>query len=284
MDRSLRKSALSIKGTTGLHIIIIFVLSVSLGFPMAFANDTQKSSCSAPQDYLQELNRFADSIRVEQDYSCLIDLPSVNPKISQYQIISIQPETMVDNAWMLPLNDLKLKSYLNDRKLLLLGDGFSLVKAAAACAELKNNNFTQTKILVGGAAHWRQYKENKQLDFESRLVSPKDFLYEYFNGTILVIAVTEKAQNQLRILGVDKLILAKSTAAVTDIVIEKSQSGYLPVVVIGDLNGVSSLLNQYANLFLLEGGITGLKTQLQNDVMTELSRFDNLGATTCEAL
>jgi hypothetical protein len=241
-------------------------------------------SCAAPKEYLTDLARFADTIKVEQDFSCLTDLPSITSRLSQYQLIDLRSVGMLDNAWKLSINELKLKSYLSDRKLLLLDDRFSRVKAAANCALLKKSGFTQTKILLGGAELWQEYKNNHKPNHESKFVTAKDFMYEYFNGSVLVVTANKDIAKTLMLLGIDKVTILQSNDTLSDLIINKSLNGYLPVVLVDEPYKSNNLLTRYSNLFALEGGITALENQFKIDVMTDLSRFDTLGVSACEAL
>lgn len=282
MDSSLRRSAF-FNGMRRLHKTIAAFLIFSLPLTAASGTLTQNAhSCAAPQEYQKDLLRFTNTIRIDQDFSCLTDLPSINAKLPQYQLIDIRSKATLDDAWKMSVNDLKLKSYLNDRKLLLLGNHFSRVEAAAHCAMLKRHGFTQIKILVGGAQLWQQYKNNYKPNSDSKLIASKDFMYEYFNGSVLVVAANKNIYQRLMLLGVEKIALFQSNESLSDLIINKSSGGYLPVVLVNDLEQSNSLVNRYSNLFVLNGGITALENQFKMDVMTDASRFDTLEVSACE--
>jgi rhodanese-related sulfurtransferase len=283
MDSSLRKSA-SFNGMRALHktMVVFGFLIFSLPLMAASGYLTQKVlSCAAPKEYQKDLAQFSNTIKVDQDFSCLTDLPSIKAKLPQYQLVDIRSNATLDDAWKILVNDLRLKSYLHDRKLLLLGNNFSRVEAAAYCAILKKNGFTQSKILVGGAQLWQQYKYSYKPDHDARRVTAKDFMYEYFNGSVLVVAANKNIYQRLMLLGVEKIALFQSNEALSDLIINKSSGGYLPVVLVNDLEQSNSLVNRYSNLFVLNGGITALENQFKIDVMTDASRFDTLEVSAC---
>lgn len=282
MDSSLKGEAF-FDGMRVLHKIMMFGF-ITLSLPV-WASDhiVQRTlGCAAPQEYQKDLLRFTNTIRIDQDFSCLTDLPSINSKLPKYQLIDIRSKATLDDAWKMSVNDLKLKNYLNDRKLLLLGNHFSRVEAAAHCAMLKSHRFTQVKILVGGAQLWQQYKNNHKPDSNSKLIAPKDFMYEYFNGSVLVVAANKNIYQKLMLLGVEKIALFQSNEALSDLIINKSSSGYLPVVLVNDIEESNDLVNRYSNLFVLNGGIAALENQFKMDVMTDMSRFDTLEVSACE--
>lgn len=240
------------------------------------------SNCPASKEYLSDLARYTSNNKTEQDYSCLTDLPSINTSLSQYQLIDTDSKAaLAADVWKMSIDELKLKHYLHDRKLLLLGNKFSRVEAASYCSILKKNGFNRIKILIGGAQLWRQYKEKDTYKPSDVTVTAKDFMYEYFNGSVQVVAANQSIYQRLTRLGIEKPTLFQSNTALSDFILNESSGGYIPVVFVGDIKESDSLQNRYPNFFILNGGIAALENQFKTDVMTDASRFDTLEVSAC---
>ena len=266
----------------------LFALSLGLISVVCYAqqDSSSPSECSASPEYLSKLERFFGSNKPAQDYSCLTNYPAIAKNIKSYQLVDIRnnPDTPVSNAWNIPVDELKLKDFLANRSLLLLGESFSRVQQATACATLKKAGFASVKILVGGIAQWDQINTKKPKP-KRQPVSAADFIYEYFNGHVSVVAATEAASSQLNALGFSehRLLPANTFSNVADIVIGASNGGYDPVVYIGSPADSATLeFNQHLpNLYFLQGGIEALVAQLRRDQLIEYSRTKPQEASFC---
>jgi len=245
------------------------------------------SQCAAPSDYLSELKRFALSLRVEQDYSCLTNYPSIAPKLKAYQLVDIRNrlDFPIDGAWIIPTYELKHKIFLHHRHLLLLGDGFSRVGLASDCALLKKAGFTHVKMLIGGAPLWRQASVKGKQTITPQFVSARDLITEYFNGRASIISASEKISEKLKSLGFRKFHTLGSNqfSAVSDLVVGTSNGGFDPVVYIDDSQSRLDVSHQHIlpNFYQLQGGIDALVAQLNSDVLVEASRAAPQGIPFC---
>jgi rhodanese-related sulfurtransferase len=243
--------------------------------------------CPASTTYLSELKRFALSLRVEQDYSCLTNYPSISQKIKTYQLVDIRknPDYQIEQAWIIPTDELKHKTFLNNRSLLLLNDGFSRVSLASDCALLKKAGFTDVKMLIGGAPQWRQASLKTKNRAIPQSVSPRNVITEYFNGRVSIISASEKVSEKLKKIGITKFAALGSDqfSVVSDLVVSTSNGGFDPVVYIGDSQSKLDFNNQQIlpNLYQLQGGIDGLVAQLNNDILVEAAREAPQGIPFC---
>lgn len=246
------------------------------------------NKCPASPEYLADLAKYKNTIKIDQDFSCLTDLPSIQQKISHYQLIDIRSTDNVNNysqIWKLNVNQLKHKDYLQHKKLLLLGDDFSRVKAANDCYNLKKQGFDQIKILVGGFNIWDSYNNKQQYTQTSQRVTARDFIHEFFNGTVIVAVSDKNTATKLSALGIDSYLIETQSLSqkLSDLIINKTMNGYFPLVYIGDTSSLhNAKLHQYPNFYYLEGGFDALQAQLKTDVMTDMSRYDLLNVTACE--
>jgi rhodanese-related sulfurtransferase len=244
-------------------------------------------TCSASTDYLSELKRFAVSLRVEQDYSCLTNYPSIAPKIKTYQLVDIRksPDFQIEQAWIIPTDELKHKAFLINRPLLLLSDGFSRVSLASDCALLKKAGFTNVKMLIGGAPLWRLASVNAKHPTTPQFVSARNLITEYFNGRVSIISASEKISEKLKKIGITKIatLAGDQFSLVSDLVVSTSNGGFDPVVYIGDPQSRLNVNNQQTlpNLYQLQGEIDALVAQLNNDVLVEASREAPQGIPFC---
>lgn len=270
---------------TALATRLVFAFIITLISARAVWADS--SACPASTDYISELKRYALSLRVEQDYSCLTNYPSISPKIKSYQLVDIRknPDFQIDQAWIIPPEELKHKDFLINRPLLLLGDGFSRVSLASDCALLKKAGFTNVKMLIGGAPLWRQTSVKTKHPITPQSVSARNLITEYFNGRVSIISASEKISEKLKKIGMTKIatLAGDQHSVVSDLVISTSNGGFDPVVYIGDSQSPLNLKNQETlpNLYQLEGGIDALVAQLNRDVMVEASREAPQGIPFC---
>ena len=234
------------------------------------------SECSASSGYLSKLQHFFSNNKTTQDYSCLTNFLTISKNINTYQLIDTRSlETPAKNAWNISVDELKLKTFLGKRPLLLLSEGFSRVEQATACATLKKSGFSSIKILVGGYPHWENIANKEQAPV-TQWVSSNELIYEYFNGRVVMVAATKTISTQLKEIGFsDHHVLPENTFAnLGNIVISSSGGGYDPVVYIGTPADINQLVfNQhFSNLYFLQGGFDSLVAQLKRDQLIEYSR------------
>lgn len=260
---------------------IFLVLSLGVISVYSYANpeslSATASECAASEDYLSKLQRFFGKTKPILDYSCLTNYPAIAKTLKNFQLIDTRnnPALPIEGAWNIPVDELKLKNFLGPRPLLLLDEGFSRVQQATACATLKKAGFTSVKILVGGIPQWQSATTKKPKPI-TQFVSANDFIHEFFNGRISVVAATEKTSFQLKELGFSehRLLATNNFSRLAEIVISSSGGGYDPVVYIGTPADFSQLeFNQhFSNLYFLQGGVDSLVAQLRRDQLIEYTR------------
>ena len=234
--------------------------------------------CTASPDYISETNRFAGALRVEQDYSCLTSYPDISSKIKTFQIVDIRknPTFQIEHSWRIPTSDLKHKTFLAKRPLLLLGEGFSRVDLASDCALLKKAGFTNVKMLIGGAPLWRQVSVKVKPTATKQFASARELITEHSSGRVIIISLSKNVSEKLRNLGITQFYTTSGNdfSEITDIVVDHSNGGFDAVVYIGDSQSTLIYKDQRAlpNLYELQGGIDELVAQLNRDVAFESSR------------
>lgn len=264
--------------TNQYRAIFLIALFLSTSVCVSANPDTaQSSECAASDDYLSKLQRFFGKTKPVQDYSCLTNFPAIAKNIKDYQLVDTRnnPDIPVQDAWNIPVNELKLKDFLGTRSLLLLDEGFSRAQQATTCATLKKAGFTSVKILVGGIPQWQNVNTKKPKP-AAQFISASDFIHEFFNGRVSVVAATEASSLQLKELGFSEhhLLAANKFSYLSETVISSSSGGYDPVVYIGTPADFKQLeFNQhFSNLYFLQGGVDSLAAQLRRDQLIEYTR------------
>jgi rhodanese-related sulfurtransferase len=278
-------------GRLGRVFMLLFVCDFGV-VHAANVDNKKELQCSASSEYLIELTRLGVFSTLEADYSCLTDLPSILQKLPSLQLIDTRQSRPVHNkntkdAWLIPITELKNKSFLQKKSLLLIGDGFSRVSAARDCAELKKIGFISTKILLGGIDTWIDFK--KERGEPSRVlseVSSQELLFEYFNGQVVLIATSKVVAERLETLGITKFqtVDAQNKQAIIDIVLTQSNNSYDPVVLIGENGGLDIKMPiNLPNLYLLSGGVRALKTKIEQNAWANHNRTAPVVGGVCAA-
>lgn len=237
--------------------------------------------CQASENYLAQTEEARNAALPELDFSCLTNIPSVSSQLASYQLIDVRTQAdqafPLANSWNIPISQLKTKSFLKSHQLMLIGDGFSRVTAAAHCAVLKKFGFGNVKILVGGIDAWQTYKRDRHLPVSTALkaVSAQQVLHEYFNNKVVLIAATQSVAEQLEELGLEYHLVATNYMAekVADIVLNNTGDGFYPAVIVLDEAQVApQFKSPLPNLYELAGGIESLLEQVQKNKLTNHAR------------
>jgi rhodanese-related sulfurtransferase len=246
-------------------------LTLALGFSAAALADSRDSptpqSCSASLDYLART--FAS---LEKDYSCFTDLISLGQKRNNFQLIDIRPSAAtagvgLTGAWLMPVSELKLKSFLQKKPLLLVGDSFSRAEAARDCALLKKSGFTSAKILLGGVDAWTASQHST--------INAQQLMFEYFNGQVVIIAMSTQVGDWLKALGFTQFhtLSRYDEQKVSEIASTTSNNGYDPVVLV-TADGVAPVREQKSlpRIYFLAGGMLALQAQVEKNLWTNHNR------------
>jgi hypothetical protein len=271
------------KPTYALVLIAVLGISGLLGISekslAAQAASSTAVQCTAPADYLAELKKYGASLQVDKDFSCLTDLPSLQKTLSKYQLIDTRPQhsqphavtpAAIKDAWVMTIAEVQHKSFLHQKPLLLLGDGFSRVNAAQDCARFKNAGFRQLKILVGGADLWSGANG-------VHAVNAQQLIFEYFNGRVPLVATSSAVAEQLTALGLTKYFLLENhhSQSLTDLVLNKSSHGFDAMVMVNETGETYPTLPvTFHNLYQLSGGVEALRHQLEGNVWINHNRAD----------
>lgn len=265
---------------------VLLICAIAYGsFAYSGSNGEQAEPyCSVSEKYLEkhgELNQ--ESYHLNKDFSCLTDLATLRDDLSSYQKIDIRTSSRsfdeIDDAWRMTVRELQSSRALRDRSLLLLDNGFSRVNAAKDCASLKKSGYTDVKILVGGVDTWRA--ENQQRYRNSfgapKTVTARQFLHEYFNGNLVLIAENEQLAHELASLGLSEKPHVADTGglSVSEIIADRSGGGYYPVVYIGSMSSIPiEHPERINNLYFVEGSTGAIAFEIAQSRWINANRTD----------
>lgn len=259
----------------GMSLTKITLLLITLLFSIAAsALDTTEAAgyCVADENYLEQLSSLSDkSYDLSIDFSCLTSLHSLSNPLPTYQVVdtrtAIDSSERISEAWQIDAQKLRSMPVLANRQLLLIGGAFSRVEAAKTCASLKNNGFSNVKVLVDGASAWRTHHQPRYLNARdgTASISPRELIYEYFNGRVILAPASQRVADQLTELGLsdDQYIVGPRAATLQEVVADHSNGGYYPVVFVNDeQHSPTSSMDRFTNLYLLEGGVNAIAKEL----------------------
>jgi rhodanese-related sulfurtransferase len=181
----------------------------------------------------------------------------------------------------IPLAFLKSKSFLKDRSVILIGDGFRNAALQAECEGLRKSGI-EAAVLGGGLAAWDLKGQPLEGDrfalAELRRVSPQTAYQEKDSGRLIVIDIArEKSKDGPKLfpsvvhfpagpggladLGRLKAALVQTTACPLSILIAaETDEGYAPIAAQLGAAGI--------NAFFLEGGFSGYRRHLQEQALS----------------
>lgn len=273
-------------GASCRFVILLVNLYLILAATASVADDRH---CPASEAYLAEMVKHLGIGSTNKNSSCLIDFPSIRADLSSYQLVDIRsastPLTQIANAWQIPVTELRTKSFLKNKPLLLLGEGFSRAQAANDCDLLKKAGFQQTKILIGGVDTWQAAIANKHTRTSPpahKTVSVEQLVFEYFNGQVTLLTTLQEQVNQLKALNITaQYIPSSASQAIVDIAIEKGDRGLTPIVVMGGDNVPDRRAMPLPNVYRLDGGVEDIRQYLEKIEWTNFNRMSVPRRYTC---
>jgi len=100
------------------------------------------------------------------DLACAISAAELSPAAKRSDTVFVDTRPLseynqfrIDGALRMGGSELRSKSYLRGRKIVLVGDGKAERELYIACAELKRQGFKQVRLLRGGMASWLVHEQ-----------------------------------------------------------------------------------------------------------------------------
>lgn len=166
----------------------------------------------------------------------------------------------VANSINIPLKLIKTKSFLKNKKTLIMGNGWNEHLLIDECMKLKKNGFKSVSVLSGGVVSW--YKGNNNiLKRNLILLSSKEFLNNNIEKKFVPFIVSNKSKKQINItLPHAKIYTTKVTKRQLLKGLNRLGKGENPVVIFSENNHiVDTVINNYLKkplrkIYYFEGG------------------------------
>ncbi len=254
------------------RLLVSYCAYLSLALlPLTAVSSGSEDICPVGQAYLEERSRSAlELLSViegsQQAYACQIQMAAVESSLESYQVVQLLEKhsgvsPAIPGAITTTLSQLKNKSYLRDKPLLIIDKGFSRVSMQSACWHLQKAGFSQIKTLQGGVRAIQSISGNQPKELSSLLITPKELLYEYLNGEVIVLAEkTAKANLHGLGISVDHFYETGHLRSQIKDIAASTSSNSLPIAVING-SGIPeevALSIDLNNVFFLDGGAESL--------------------------
>lgn len=193
-----------------------------------------------------------------------------------------------------PLHALRTKTFLKDRRVVLVSQGFPNPLLERTCRDLHAAGFTQTRILRGGLRYWQQKRgpiEGQAFAAsEVGRISPMEFFAQQDAGEWLVVAVSPSAAaaGRVRQLIPDSLHLPwegnplKFASALQSIAAGRAPSGLRSVLVCDEsgtqYEGIEREVpkEDIGAVFYLEGGLQAYQAFLEQQALLRQPRQEEV--------
>lgn len=158
--------------------------------------------CPVGSSYPELFDDAASATSAGSDNStagCFVQWGDVEKHLASYQLVDIRHAQHYEDIHLtasinIPPQHIKTKTFLHDRKILLIAYGFEHQSLNSLCNELRQDGFTQTAILRGGisAALRNGARANTRAPHHLvRQMSPDQLVTEYFADGLHVIVENE---------------------------------------------------------------------------------------------
>ena len=122
--------------------------------------DVQPAGSCRP-DKIEPMEKIFARKELAPDLSCALSAAELSPGRKPPNTVFIDTRSMseydqfrIDGALRMSVSELRSKSYLRGKRIVLIGDGKAERELYVACAELKHRGFKQVRMLRGGMASW----------------------------------------------------------------------------------------------------------------------------------
>lgn len=183
----------------------------------------------------------------------------------------------IPNSINVPLQLVSTKSFLKNKDVVLVGNGWNEKALIDGCNKLKNKGYKSVKVLVGGITSWFKMK-NKWLKKTLISLSSKEFFNNKSEKKFVPFVISSSAKKQIA--------TALPHAKIYPLKVTKKQllkglnglgKGANPIVIFSENNQIVDFaINDYLRkplrkIYYFEGGFSGYKTLKDLNEMTAMS-------------
>lgn len=136
--------------------------SQASSMPEALKNIPQAKASCMKDDLVEKTPALSQRTLFKADLNCAITLEqllNMFSKSSEPVFVDLRSKSdfmrsHIDGSLSMSSSELRTKSFLRNKLVVLLGDGKAEAELYELCSELKNSGFKQTKVLKGGIGTW----------------------------------------------------------------------------------------------------------------------------------
>jgi len=185
--------------------IIIFVLILFTCECIASEDEINADDyCSVEQAYLSEKGAIQAHAEQNKDFFCFVSFE--NSKFQHAQIVDLRLsedfyQGRIPGSINVSSETLPYKSFLKNKPLLLVADGFGRVKESKLCSSLLDAGFTQAKILRDGMrswlAHGKPFQALSAYPNGFSTIKSEDVLHEFQFSRIKIVSLNRSFDKRL---------------------------------------------------------------------------------------
>lgn len=230
---------------------------------------------------------YADTISEQQE--CLISVALLNKskQKNNHLFIDIRNNQTFNKKHILgsiniPLELITTKSFLKNKNIVLVGNGWDESSLLDKCAQLKSKGFTSVRVLTGGIISWflKQHKVSKRSLIS---VSSKEFFNVNIEKKFVPVVILDKnisnkeKINIKAVLPHAKIVSLKTTRKQLLNRFNRLGKGNNPIVIFSDsMSTVDEAINHYhrnplRQMYYFEGGFDTYQKVTNLNKMTALS-------------
>ena len=265
------------------------------------AEKTRKKGFDFPADFLTRRLRPANAeIRISVDA-----ILEAQRKQQEVILIDVRRHEAYEKLWILgsiniPLYLIKTKTFLKDKFVVLINEGYAYSQLEQEHSRLKDLGFSKVFILDGGLNGWRQAGARLDGDpFEVKKlaeITPKSFFMErhYSNWTVIDTSASSSLESASFL---PEAIHIPLTEGNTDFFkqvkkkIRDTSAGDLlqPILILNEkgqgYRGLDRLIHKEGlrSVYYLEGGLAGYRTFLQRQALMMSPKKIKAGEEVCQS-
>lgn len=151
----------------------------------------------------------ASATRPKPDITCAITPSELSPLLERSDLVLADVRlradydaARMDGAIHFGLSALRIKPFLRDKLLVLIGNGKSERELYATCAELKEQGFKQVKVLRGGMAAWWPFQRSRGMQSgiqqeATQLTGPELWVESQFDANLVLLMTSDPEMQRM---------------------------------------------------------------------------------------
>lgn len=268
-------------------LFLAFFAMYPTASPLASVNCFAPSGPEQSHDEISKIlfSRESELRRTQQKNrsQCLIDVVRLDKLPRDHKYIDVSKGSsraaiLMDDMLAIPLNQIKLKRYLQNQHLVLVTHGFDLHEALLECGNLRNQGYKHVYVLKDGHLALAQKSKKIKASVEHRLAGPRQLFTERNERNWIIV------HNEDLNLQVLKRYLPESTLYITTRNLPKTlatvSNTSLPAGIMivdqkgTDLQNFTIIANKTgrSDVFYLQSGVEGFENYINKQYLLTSKR------------